>query len=241
MEDREAKLLERYENLKKRAERVQTAQEVENLFDTYLQYYNLQHTDGMLSCFALEKEDVSVEEAYSEVFEGKKAVEEYYSCFRKLAVKKGVLLEQHCTCPVIEVAGDGQTAKMVCFSRGVKAISAAKCQTFIAGRYYVDFVKDSNGVWKIWHMHWFMIYDSDMKKGFMFSQTTNNEEWGVEEMKDVFTAQATKPSTYWPVIFNPAVSYDYIPEPPDAYETYDGITALKRTRILQHFWDREKY
>ena len=239
--DREAQLLARYEEIMTRAKRVEAVHEIENLFDTYLQFYNLQHADGMLSCFALEQPDVSVEEAYSEVYEGKEAVTSYYNCFRRLAVKKGVLLEQHCTCPVIELAGDGKTAKMVCFSRGVKAISAAQCQTFIAGRYYADFIQDSTGVWKIWHMHWFMIYDSDMRKGFMFSQTTNNEEWEIPEMRDVFTALPNKPSTYWPVIFNPAASYDYIPETPDAYETYEGITALKRTRILQHFWDREKY
>ena len=75
----------------------------------------------------------------------------------------------------------------------------------------------------------------------MYSQTTNQAEWMIPEMSDVFTARANKPSTYWPVLFNPNASFDYIPEAPDPYETYDGITALKRTRILQHFWDRNKY
>ena len=48
-----------------------------------------------------------MEEAYSEVFEGKEAVEEYFDCFRRLAGKTGILVEQHCVCPVIELAGDG--------------------------------------------------------------------------------------------------------------------------------------
>ncbi len=239
--EKEVELRAKYEELKKRAQRVSDIQTVEKVFDTYLQYYNLQHVEGILSTLALEQPDVSVEEAYSEVFEGKEAVEEYFDCFRRLAGKTGILVEQHCVCPVIELAGDGKTAKLVCFSRGVKCVAAANLQTYLAGRYYVDFVKDESGTWKIWHLHWFMVYDSEVKKGFMYSQTTNNQEWENPELKDVFTAKANKPSTYWPVIFNPAVPYDYIPEAPDPYDTYDGITALKRTRILQHFWDREKY
>ena len=51
--DREAQLLARYEEIMKRAKRVEAVHEIENLFDTYLQFYNLQHADGMLSCFAL--------------------------------------------------------------------------------------------------------------------------------------------------------------------------------------------
>ncbi|EOS37818.1 hypothetical protein D3Z53_17845 [Lachnospiraceae bacterium] len=239
--EREEQLRARYEDLKKRAQRVSDIQTVEKLFHTYLQYYNLQHVEGILSTLALDQSDVSVEEGYSEVYEGKEAVESYFDCFRRLSKKPGILVEQHCVCPVIELAGDGKTAKLVCFARGIKGVAAAELQTYLAGRYYVDFIKEEDGTWKIWHLHWFIIYDSEVKKGFMYSQTTNNEEWRHPELSDVFTSRANKPSTYWPVIFNPKTPYDYIPEAPEPYETYDGITALKRTRILQHFWDREKY
>ena len=89
---KEQELMERYEELKKRAERVSDIQTVERLFNTYLQYYNLQHVDGILSTLALDQPDVSVEEAYSEVFEGREAVKNYFDCFRKLAGKPGILL-----------------------------------------------------------------------------------------------------------------------------------------------------
>ena len=241
MDEREKQLRQRYEELMARAQRVSDIQTVENVFNKFLQYYNLQHAEGMLSLFALDQPDVSIEEAYSEVFEGREAVESYIDQFRRLATKRGVLLEEHAVCPVIELAGDGKTAKIVCFARGIKGVAATKCQTYLAGRYYADFIKSVDGEWKIYHLHYFLIYDSEVKKGFMYSQLTDNSEWTNDEMKDVFTALANKPSTYWPVIFNPKAPYDYIPEAPDPYETYDGITALKRTRILQHFWDRDKY
>lgn len=241
MEDTTLSIQQRIDDLKKRATRVADIQAVENLFDRYLQYYALQHRDGILSTFALDEPTVSVEEAYSEVFQGRAKVEEYYDCLRRLAGKKGILLEQQCACPVIEIAGDGATAKLVCFSRGVKGVAPAQVQTYIAGRYYVDFLKQPDGQWKIWHLHWFVIYDTPVKVGFLNQQTTDHAEWLVPEMQDVFTAQPNKPSTYWPVIFNPKTSYDYIPEAPDPYETYDGITDQKRTRFLRHIWDHIKY
>lgn len=237
----EASIQQRIEQLKKRATRVADVHEVEKVFNKWLQYYNLQHKEGMLSCFALEEPDVSIEEAYSEVFQGKDKLEEYFDCFRRLAGKKGIILEQQATCPVIELAGDGETAKLVCFSRGVKGIAPANLQTHLAGRYYVDFKKTANGDWKIWHLHWFVIFDTPVKVGFMKQSITNKEEWKIPEMQDVFTAVANKPSTYWPVVFNPNAPYDYIPEAPDPYEHYDGITDQKRTRLLRHLWDREKY
>jgi hypothetical protein len=230
-------LQKRLEELKRRAQRVADIQNVEKLFNTYLQYYALQHKEGVLGTFALDQPDVSVEEAYSEVFEGAQAVEDYYDFMTRLARKPGILLEQQAVCPVIEIAGDGKTAKIVCFSRGVKGVAQTKVQSFMAGKYYVDFIKQPDGEWKIWHMQWFMIFDSDMKKGFMYHQTWNGEEWNHPELEDVFTAKQNKPSTYWPNVFNPNIPCDYIPEAPEPFETYDGMTALKRTRILQHYWD----
>ncbi len=230
----------RFEELKRRAERVNDIQEVEKVFNKYLQYYALQHKQGILSTFALDMLDVSVEEAYSEVFEGAQAVQDYYDAMTRLAEKPGILLEQQAICPVIEIAGDRKTAKMVCFSKGVKGVALTNVQSFIAGRYYADFIKQPDGQWKIWHLHWFIIYDSDMKKGFMYHQSWNGEEWNHPELKDVFSTKQNKPCTYWPNIFNPKVPCDYIPECPKPYETYDGITALEHTRILRHYWDPSK-
>lgn len=228
-------------DLEARAQKVKDIQQVEKVFNTYLQYCALQHKQGVLDQFAMEQPDVSVEEGYSEVYEGRKSVEGYYDALVRLAQKRGFLLEQQAVCPAIEIAGNGKTAKLVSFARGIKCVAVAEHQAYLAGRYYVDFIKNLDGDWKIWHLHWFMIYEAKVKEGFLYSQTNNNRDWQHPEMKDVFVERANKPSTYWPVIFNPLTPADYIPEAPDPYEEYDGITALKRTRLLYHKWDRKKF
>ena len=234
-------LLKRYESLQARAQRLADIQQVEKVFDTYLQYCALQHEQGVLDTFALDLPDVSVEEGYSEVYEGSKAVKGYFAALVRLAGKNGILWEQQAVCPVIEIAGDGKTAKLVCFARGVKCIAPAELQTYLAGKYYVDFTKQADRRWKIWHLHWFMTYETRVKEGFLYNQTNNNREWQHPDLQDVFVEKPNKPATYWPVLLNPVAPADYVPEAPEPYQTYDGITALKRTRILQHYWDRAKF
>jgi SnoaL-like domain len=66
------------------------------------------------------------------------------------------------TTPVIEIAGDGQTAKGVWYSPGVGLMGhTSKGKIGISGSFFYekyagDFVKE-NGIWKIWHLQ--MAYD----------------------------------------------------------------------------------
>lgn len=66
------------------------------------------------------------------------------------------------TTPLIEVAGDGQTAKGMWYSPGMGLMAhmangqATVGGTFFWEKYAGDFVKE-NGVWKIWHLQ--MAYD----------------------------------------------------------------------------------
>lgn len=60
--------------------------------------------------------------------------------------------------PVIEVAGDGKTAKMLCYSIGLSVQGSigedgteSKRSMWMWEKYAVDFVKE-NGEWKIWHL-----------------------------------------------------------------------------------------
>lgn len=60
--------------------------------------------------------------------------------------------------PVIEVAGDGKTAKMICYSIGLAVRGSVddRGNTSISTgwmweKYAVDFIKE-NGEWKIWHL-----------------------------------------------------------------------------------------
>jgi hypothetical protein len=77
------------------------------------------------------------------------------------------------TTPVIEVAGDGKTAKGIWYSPGMGLMtridSAGNVKvggTFFWEKYGADFIKE-NGVWKIWHMQ--MAYD--------FTPSIDNSNW----------------------------------------------------------------
>lgn len=75
---------------------------------------------------------------------------------------KGTMYEHPLSTPIIEVAGDGQTAKgtFVSFGHetmggGADKLTAMWCH----GKYAIDFIK-INGEWKIWHLQWIRIFRS---------------------------------------------------------------------------------
>ncbi|MBP2655085.1 MAG: hypothetical protein H6Q73_2654 [Firmicutes bacterium] len=71
------------------------------------------------------------------------------------ALGAGTLLMHTLTTPIIEIAGDGQTAKGLWYTPGqVTEIGGDGYPSamWIWEKYGVDFVKE-DGEWKIWHMH----------------------------------------------------------------------------------------
>lgn len=56
-------------------------------------------------------------------------------------------------CPVIEVAGDGQTAKGLwyCWGSQAQVLSCGPTASWTWGYYAADFVREGNG-WKLWHL-----------------------------------------------------------------------------------------
>jgi hypothetical protein len=76
---------------------------------------------------------------------------------KPMTMPPGSMVEHQFTTPLIEVAGDGQTAKGIWFSPGHET-GASKEGKPIAhwcwGRYGADFIKE-DGKWKIWHWHWY--------------------------------------------------------------------------------------
>lgn len=129
--------------------------------------------------------------------------------------------------PVIEVAGDGQSAKGIWYSPGMGLMTQivdgkeVKVQgTFFWEKYGADFVKE-NGVWKIWHMQ--MAYDftpsissggnwTDFsKKGGGEAGERPDGPMGQKELPPGFT----KPKYSYPLYSpeRPGIIYPKIPEP----------------------------
>jgi hypothetical protein len=72
------------------------------------------------------------------------------------------------TTPIIEVAGDGQTAKGMWYSPGqVTEVSSdgKPSANWIWEKYGVDFVKE-DGAWKIWHIHMYTDFFTQVGKSW---------------------------------------------------------------------------
>jgi hypothetical protein len=113
------------------------------------------------------------------------------------------------TTPVIEVAGDGETARAVWFCPGLEGLTPAWM------KYGCDF-KKQDGEWKIWHLH---VYGITMGLTARDSYTP------------VTTASngANKPPTTSWEYSNAAKYIPYEPEPPQPYDTWDYATIQPKS------------
>ena len=198
-----------------------------------MQFYALHHKPGVLGCFAMEYEDVSFEFGKSGVFIGPQAVTDYFECLPEMAKRPGILTEQHCVAPVVEFAADGRTAKFTSLSSGCKVVAPARVQAWSWGKFYADFIRLEDGAWKIWHLHFFQTFEADMERGPLHTQYTQRIENSFKDIADIHKAKPTKPSPYFH-LFDPTTRTYNLPEPSTAYEEWDGMTDMVRTRPYQN-------
>jgi hypothetical protein len=119
------------------------------------------------------------------------------------------------TTPVIEVAGDGKTAKTVWLSPGLETENReGKFQALWAWvKYGMDFVTE-DGKWKIWHSHASSIYMTPYDKSWVEAppSTSMARPPVPNEMRP------DRPSTYlWE--YSTTKVYENVPAPPEPYET----------------------
>lgn len=125
-------------------------------------------------------------------------------------------MAMHCPiCPVIEIAGDGKTAKGVWVGLGLLAMkdrgTGEPRGAWEWDKYGVDFIKE-DGQWKIWHHHIYRLLHG----------------WGVDEK---WAEQFSKPEPALGLkLDGPAVDDNpyrldtvqrLVPKPPEPYETWE--------------------
>jgi len=167
---------ERLAAIERRLQRQEDYQAIMNLMGRY-QYL---HTGGQMDrigreLFAHELPDCKSEYGPLGVFGPKKSLEFFDTmhekfCAGEARVLPGLLEIHEITTPVIEIAGDGRTAKGMWMSAGAILMQVdvdsetGKSFTWDTGKYAVDFIK-LDGVWKIWHLHvlelWRADFDND--------------------------------------------------------------------------------
>lgn len=188
--------------------------EIQNEMGRTIAAYNFRQADRILSHFALDKEDVSLEYADEGVFEGPDAVQTIVNEVVGAPAKPGEMIDLQLTTPMIEVADDLQTAKAVWWCPGGGAIARENDDPeaiWVWGMIAADFVCE-NDEWKIWHFHYFRYIKCSYEKGW-------TEDTSMINRLNTPVHPLAKPTTYHNP-YSPLSIRDGIPACPRPYKTY---------------------
>ena len=175
--------------------------------------FNFHDRDQVLSHFALEKEDVSLEYADEGRFEGPEAVRAIVDQLIGGEAKPGEMTDMQLTTPMIEVAGDGQTAKCVWWCPGAGAVTDEEGAhaLWLWGQIAADFICIDE-TWKVWHLHYFRFIRCSYEKGWV-------EDLSMVNRANTPMHPMSLPTTYHNP-YSPLSIRDGVPCMPMPYETY---------------------
>lgn len=197
-------------------------QEIENLANLYRGNLNGGHFDIIADMFAQKTPGVRVETMWG-VYEAISGVKKLYSglykAFRGESPAPGDMFQMKYSDPIIEVAGNGNTAQGVwkCVGNETWRFEGKLQQFWIAGKVAFDFVKE-DGVWKIWHHHVYGGYYARYEKSWAEEPLDYPAYPGTDEFPPDEPC-----TTYW--MYNPKTAVPYQPALPVPYETFDKAKA----------------
>ena len=202
--------------------------EIQNLQFKYQQYIHFHRADKLPALFA-KKNTPTIEIGPMGVGEGMDKVKEFFDSYIILLNAPGVIIDHEATCPVIEVAKDGKTAKGTFLSPGIGANGLHNLQVVCYGIYVNDYIKE-NGKWKIWHLRWGETFSARLEKGWVHEQDADKKDMVSErtkkELGEGFATKHGKPnkpaSKYlkdWK-LYSPTEVNKVPFEPPEPYDTW---------------------
>lgn len=152
--------------LKLQQERLQSRDAIENLMGTYaLYHFANMYDDARYAALFAQDDDTKVQTSRG-VWVGKQAGERMLKYYLQMSGDEGFAGHMHLhpfNTPIIEVAGDNQTAKGAWLSPGaeISVRDGAPTGMNLTVKYAIDF-KNENGEWKIWHLRINGVYASDL-------------------------------------------------------------------------------
>lgn len=206
-------------------EKLEAYQEIQNEMGRTVAALNFRQADRIFSHFS-SCEDIWLEFADEGVFSGRNAVKTILEEQFGGTGKPGEMLDLQLTTPMIEVAGDLQTAKAVWWCPGAGSLvkeSGAPQAVWVWGMVSVDFILEDN-TWKIWHLHYFRLIKCDYLKGWV-------EDTSMIHRGNVPVHPLAEPVTYHNP-YSPLCVREAIPPCPRAYETYtDAGWMLDKNKL----------
>lgn len=209
-------------SLRQIIENVEAYQKIQNLMGRYQYLHTAAMYDDMANLFALKTPGVSAEMAWG-VYDGAKGIKRLFGPTHRVAEgadsHPGHMFILPLTTPVIEVAGDGKTAKGVWIATG----TGTSPNTFSAKaelqarwewcKYGCDFIKE-NGQWKIWHMHVYGIFMTPYDRTWI-----EKADHLPVDLPDELKADRPPTRPLW--MYKPTIKTELAPVPPEPYEIWD--------------------
>ena len=170
-------LEERVEHLEKvyekRIQRLEDMLEIQNLMGRYVYYHEVhRETEFPELFYARNAPDISGEVADMGCYSGQEAVIKLLKTPppAEMHNTKGMMIQHTLTTPVIEVAGDGKTAKGIWISPGHETgpdRATGQCKGHWAWcKYGCDFIKE-DGQWRLWHYHIYAVFTAPYDKDWV--------------------------------------------------------------------------
>lgn len=207
-------------------ERFQAIHEIQNLMSRFEYLHTANQYAKIAEMFAKKTPGVAAHIELLGNWEGNQGIRRLYGqdgfyASRGGTDRTGTLVVQTNTTPVIEVAGDGKTAKGVWTSPGFATIRTPDGK-FRANwgwyKYGVDFVKE-DGEWKFWHFRSSPLFHSPYEKSWVdVADSSPHRETMLPQH------EADTPADEW-YGWGPDVVPANHPLPPEPYETFDDQKA----------------
>jgi len=214
------------EELALRIDRLEAAQACQNLMSKYEYLHSAYLNARIVELFA-ERDDIECNMPFGRWVGPDAARRCFGVMFEKELTardRSGELVEHHLTTPIIEVAGDGRTAKGTWWSPGHEAHTffweegSPRIAFWYYCRYEVDFIKTDQG-WKFWHLNVHQTWASEVNSSVVNSvpppEPPTPKGWGApdEELQSLTTYKADR-------------APQLIPAPPEPYSTYTAEKAV---------------
>jgi hypothetical protein len=212
-------------SLEQRLQRIEDINRIKNLMSKLEFLHAAGREEEAMQLFALDTPGVSAEVGNWGVYEGREGIERISLGVHKNdgADARGFMVMHTLCAPVIQVAGDGKTAKAVWMSPGHETmIRNGKLDAGWAWlKYGVDFIKE-NGTWKIWHSHVYGLFMVPYKKSWV--ESTDQAELIDITGRMPAKFKGTRPPSHPLWTYSTTAVPEYIPVPPEPYETFDDKT-----------------
>ena len=249
-EKRLAALEQELADLRKAASASRDRAQVENLFSRYMYLHNAFRDTDIIPLWA-KKGTPDVRAQYSNlgVYTDWDKIISYH---QGRPSPRGKLIMHYVTTPMIEIAGDGQTAKGLWIVNGLESglVDPEHAKNMPAWmfekemvngkkvwmhnvyiKYGIDFIKQ-DGEWKIWHFHCFEVARAPYGMGWIpFAAAAQDDAFNVDLMyvgedgKPVFMPPVDGPATVMGNMYRTDTAQRLEARPPEPYHTFSETFA----------------